>query len=137
MEYKDEVVKLINDYCWKLKILKKDKDYYYNGSIINSEGKLALLPTDLIKDDKSIEREEIDRTKRVERLNRYGNEVLFINYCLEQLDDLEREVLEILLRDNSINKVGAELGLKRRAVENSYNKIVGICERLYKDMYLQ
>ncbi|WP_414046654.1 hypothetical protein ACMGE5_10205 [Macrococcus equi] len=136
MDYKDEVVKLINDYCWKDKLLKEDKDYYYNDSIINSNGKLALLPTDLIKDDKSITVEENNRIKRVERLNRYGNEVLFINYCLEQLDDLEREVLERLIKGDSVNKVGSMLGIKRRTVVNSYNKIIELCEQLYKEKYL-
>lgn len=135
MELRETIIDLIDSYSWKNNLLKTDRNDLQI-KITAAYGIEATLPKAQGTTGDKTGNEVIRRIAREERHRTYANEIIFMNYCLEQLEGLEHEILNLMLRGRSLNNCGSKLGVKRRKLENNYNSMLEKCIEMYKNEYL-
>lgn len=130
-ETKEYIKELIDSYAWKNNMLKTDKEYFQI-KITAAYGIESSLPSGKGTTSDKVGNEIIRRISRQERLQKYADDIVFMNYCSNHLEGIEREILEFRLDGRSLNNCGALLGIKRTRLENINESIIQKCAELYE-----
>ncbi|MCO4095722.1 hypothetical protein KFV08_07810 [Macrococcoides canis] len=128
---KEYIKELIDSYVWKNNMLKTDKEYFQI-KITAAYGVEASLPSGKGTTSDKVGNEIIRRISRQERLQQYADDIVFMNYCANQLEGIEREILEYRFDGRSLNNCGALLGIKRTRLENIHESIIEKCSKVYE-----
>ncbi|MBN8200490.1 DNA-binding response regulator [Bacillus sp. NTK034] len=124
---KFQIYDILKSYHWKLKEIQRI-DQYLTGTDFNGcaqYGIEAAMPTAQGIVGKALENEVIRRTEKSKRLNRYIEEVTFINERIHKVkDERSRVVLDCLLDGLSLTATSKHLGISRRKITEMRNDIV-------------
>ncbi|WP_137744557.1 helix-turn-helix domain-containing protein [Robertmurraya siralis] len=124
---KHQIYGILRDYHWMVKEIKRiDRELQetdFQGTA--QYGIEATLPKPQGVVGRALESEAIRRVNKSKRLNKFIQEVIFINENIPNItDEKEKVVLDCLLDGMSLTAISIHLGVSRRHVSNLRDGIV-------------
>ena len=124
---KHQIYGILKNYCWMIQEIKRiDRELQqtdFQG--IAQYGIEASMPKPQGIVGKALENEVVRRVEKSKRLNKYIDEVIFVNERITSItDEKEKVVLDCLLDGMSINAISNHLRMSRTSITEIRDNIV-------------